>query len=217
MPITTNEDIEASGGTAPSGTGGFIGTPSPIAPTTAGTNDAGKTVAGKVQNNPVFKNLPRNLQIKIENGEMSLGEALQIDASASTPGASTPIPKASKPEQFAPQPMNATDAEGMGVQTQDPVAASSGPKRLSAGQVLEGGRAGKETFARPGNRGYRAFADQEFNPFLLRPEAGAGGAKLTVRDALRAGDVGRRFIGGGNTGYLPGTNGSVFRRDLIGG
>ena len=202
------------------GGGDAGGTVSPVAPTTPQTNDAGKTQeqpAGNIHDDPVFKNLPRAIQVRVERGKMTLKEAVQAAANQSVPGTS-PVPQASKkPEQDPARPMPGNNDGSMNVQPTVPIEFSGGPSRLSAGQVLEGGRTGIETFARPGSRGYRAFSGQEFNPYFLRPEARmAGGAALSMRDALRAGSVGRQVLrGGGNLGLLPGENGrKSFLRDV---
>jgi hypothetical protein len=86
----------------------------------------------------------------------------------------------------------------------------AGAERLTAGSVLEGGRSGRDTFARPGQQGFRAFQGQEFNPFLLRSEAGNAGAALSARDALQTGGAGRSLVGGGGET-------DPFLRELTGG
>ena len=179
---------------------------------------------GRIQDDPVFQSLPRDIQKRVEAG-MSLDEAVRIAArQGGGAGQSAPQPQQNAADQFSqgapsgqggPQPV-----AGQQTRPNVPTEFGSGPDRLTAGQVLEGGRSGRDTFARPGSQGFRAFSGQEFNPFLLRPEAAgvAGGAALSARDALQTGEAGRQVIGsGGQGGFSLGGQDDPFLKDLIGG
>jgi hypothetical protein len=179
---------------------------------------------GKIQDDPVFQSLPRNIQKQVEGG-MPLDQAVQLAAKAGG-GAGAPAPQAApnaadQGNQGTPTP-GGLPAPVANPQAQPNVAQEfgKGVDRLTAGQVLEGGRSGRDTFARPGSQGFRAFSGQEFNPFLLRPEAAgvAGGAALSARDALQTGDVGRQVISsGGQGGFSLGGQDDPFLKDIIGG
>ncbi len=72
-----------------------------------------------------------------------------------------------------------------------------GETRLSAGEVLAGGRMGQDTYARKGAQGYGAYAGQDFGANLANSKAAA---KLSAMDALRFGDIGRQFVQGSSGG-----------------
>ena len=182
--------------------------PAPTAP--APTQQA---PASKVQEDPVFRSLPREIQVQVEAG-MPLEQAVAMAAKAGG-GAGAPAPQNlvdNAPALPLPAP---SEVAGQQTRPSVPVTPGAGPERLTAGQVLEGGRAGRDTFARPGSQGFQPFSGQEFNPFLLRPEAqGVAGGALSARDALQTGDIGRQVIGSGG-GF--GGGGDPFLKDIIGG
>jgi hypothetical protein len=167
--------------------------------------------AGKIQDDPVFQSLPRDIQKQVESG-MPLDQAVQLAAKAGG-GAGAPAPNA---DNNPTTPLNQGPSPDAGRQAvpNTPNQFGSGADRLSAGTVLEGGRTGRDTFARPGSQGFKSFSGQEFNPFLLRPEA-AGGAAISARDALQSGDAGRQIAGGGG-GYSLGGGNDPFLKDVIG-
>jgi hypothetical protein len=191
-----------------------------------GINDAidqqqGQQSPGKIQDDPVFQSLPRAIQKQVESGQLSLDEAVQQAAKAGG-GAGQPAPQVPGGADQTNQGSPGGGGPSPNAQTQPnvPIDFAGGPDRLTAGQVLEGGRSGRDTFARPGSQGFQAFSGQEFNPFLLRPEARgvAGGAALSARDALQTGEAGRQVLSsGGAGGFSLGGADDPFLRDLIGG
>lgn len=161
--------------------------------------------AGKIQDDPVFRSLPRDIQKRVEAG-MPLDQAVQLAAKG---GGNV----GAKVENIPAQPMPQSPAPKATPQARPnvPVTPGRGVDRLSLGQALEGGRSGRDTFARPGQRSFQAFRGQEFNPFLLRAEAGRGGTALSARDALNTGAAGRTIVGG------TGADSDPFLKELIGG
>jgi hypothetical protein len=163
---------------------------------------AAAAAAGNIQDDPAFKALPRHIQKQVEAGEIDIGQATAAaQAEGNKPGTAPPTPQAQVPQPAA-SPL-AGQTPGQTTRQNNPVPLGAGPSRLTAGQALEGGKQGQNTFRRSGTQGFRAFAGQEFNPFLLRPEA-AGAQALTARQALEQGDVGRQAAAFGG----PGTAGS---------
>jgi len=165
---------------------------------------------GNLADDPGFRTLPRELQLQVEAGTLSLADALATGQTASPgdPGVSADNIDSGVPTPGTPDGGPPGQIQPVVDQTQH---AGEFTGDLSAGTVLEGGRTGKDTFARPGTQGFQAFQGREFNPFLLRPEARKG-AQLSAKDALEVGNVGRQVQGPSLEG-----SGDPFLEDLTNG
>lgn len=194
-----NEQIDSRsyGEPAYSDAGGTTATTQPSSGTQQ-TQQRQQQPSGYNPNDPAFQSLPRHLQKGVESGEFTLAQATQRAQNQGYGAGNSPVPQASNATN---SPATALAGSTPGQATQQtlpsvPTTPGKGPQRLSAGQVLEGGRQGVNTFQRAGTQGFRSFAGQEFNPFLLRPEA-TGAGRITAQQALETGAAGRQFIGGG--------------------
>lgn len=185
-----------------SGSTGTTATAPALPPPNETTAAAGTTL----QDDPGFRSLPRNIQVLIEKGQMSLADAL-AGAGSNKPqnqagqGAPAPTTPTTPTPGGAASPVAQKQAAPQSSVQQAPQATFGGAEnRLTAGNVLEGGRIGVDTFARSGGKAFDPFRGQEFGADLAGATQGQGvGRGITAADALQFGNVGRRLLAGNSS------------------